>query len=457
MKFSLQIKLGICAVLLLALTVAAEDPAAKTQREAYALRKLAKEWLKLGNWCVSKKLGEQARGCADKAEAVDAAVPGLDKLREKIDKCETPDDAEVEKLLESWKKKLAAAKRTIAKHYEKLFNLRATVRERSERKHFDKYLLSALELHPTDKRWKAALAIVETALRGKDTERAANVAQKALALEPPEKYKNRFSNALDAAAVDKVILKTATAHPIRYYFSLPAGYRRKEGKKWPVLICVDGAGCGFRGMAEGYRKARGKLPYIVVSPCTFANTNKIEENMLKKFKTLYSDDVIEKGKSKRIDWDEEGILAIIKDLKAGYDAEGRVYVTGFSGGGYATYMMIFRHPDLLNGAAPACGIFRQTLAFTANKDKFTEEDRNFPIHVITGAKDPHRKYTKGDKNIPGIEPQTDMAEKLIKQLKYPNYKRTMVPNLSHSPARKHVVDTFKPYWKGAKKRSDKLK
>jgi poly(3-hydroxybutyrate) depolymerase len=241
---------------------------------------------------------------------------------------------------------------------------------------------------------------------------------------------------------------------MKYYFSLPKNFKR-GGKKWPVLICVDGAGSNFKGMGEGYRSKRGNLPYIVVSPCTFANTNKVEGGMLEKYQKLYSDEVIAEGNRRRIDWDEEGILAILKDLQAQYDAEERVYVTGFSGGGNATYMMIFKHPDLLNGAAPACANFGGR-GYGRLKDEFTQEDRNFPIHVITGEKDPHREFTHGDKNIPGIEPQTDAAEALLKELGYPNYKRTMVPGMGHSGAHQQVIETFKPYWEGRKKRGDKL-
>ena len=47
-------------------------------------------------------------------------------------------------------------------------------------------------------------------------------------------------------------------------------------------------------------------------------------------------------------------------------------------------------------------------------------------------------------------------EEALKILGYPNVKRTMVPGMKHTNAAKHVVDTFRPYWEGKKRRSDKL-
>ncbi|MHC5038315.1 MAG: hypothetical protein ACYTHM_13450 [Planctomycetota bacterium] len=285
------------------------------------------------------------------------------------------------------------------------------------------------------------------------------MANRALSLKPPEKLVPRFKKAIDTAATDRLVLMTASTHPMRYYFSLPKAFRRVKNKKWPVLICVDGAGSNFKGIANGYVRNRGNLPFMVFSPCSFSNTNQIQGKMREKYKKYYSDEVIDEGNKRRIAWDEEGVLTVLKDLRENFDAEERVYVTGFSGGGNITYMMVFRHPDMLNGAAPACANFSgKGLGKKLKKEwKFSTDDVNFPLHMITGEKDPHRDYTHGNRNMPGIEPQSDWAEEALKELGYPNVKRTMVPGMKHSAAQKHVIETFKPYWEGKKKRSDPLK
>jgi len=453
-RFSLILLLvfSLCAIS----GLEAQDTSVLTKIEKAALRKIATEWVKLGSWCVSRELGEQARLCVEKAEKADKEAFGVETLKDKADKCaNAPEESDNEKLLGSWDKKFVSVKRKLAGYYDKLFAAGLKLSDSDTRKRFEEYLWAALELCPNEKRWKTILSLIDASLKAGETETAARLAGNALALKPPEKYAGKFKYALDAAAIDKVVLKSALSHSIKYYFSLPKNYKRKKDRKWPILVCVDGAGSGFKGMANGYLNSRGNFPFIIVSPCTFANTNKIEDGMLEKYRKLYSDDVISKGKAGRLDWDEEGILAIIKELQEEYDAESRIYITGFSGGGKATYMMVFKHPDLLNGAAPACGNF-SSRSYSRLKNSFSDEARNFPVHMITGEKDPHREFTFGDKNIPGIEPQTDLAERLLKELKYPNYKRTMVPGMGHSAAQKHVIDTFKPYWEDKKKRGDKL-
>ena len=63
-----------------------------------------------------------------------------------------------------------------------------------------------------------------------------------------------------------------------------------------------------------------------------------------------------------------------------------------------------------------------------------------PIHVMTGANDKHRDFTHGNKNSPGIEPQTDHAMKALEALKFTNVKRTMLPGVKHSSCPAQVWD-----------------
>ena len=75
-----------------------------------------------------------------------------------------------------------------------------------------------------------------------------------------------------------------------------------------------------------------------------------------------------------------------------------------------------------------------------------------PIHVITGGRDPHREWTHGKQGSPGIEPQTDAAMAALKRAGLTRVKRTLIPELAHSPARKQVLDFFEPYLRGEKER-----
>ncbi|MHC4597887.1 MAG: hypothetical protein ACYS47_02675 [Planctomycetota bacterium] len=446
------------AILLFALQAALDlsaAPPGKSKLEKSILKKIATEWINLGRWCAGRQLADEARLCVKRAEAASPEAKGLSDLKAKAEACKgSPSDADAK----TWKRKLGSTSNKVARHYEKLYGLSAKVTDASDKERLEGYLWTALEISPSDKRWGGVLSIVTRLVGGKEAEKGLRLANRALALGPPKKFIPKFRSAVDRAATDKLVLMTASAHPLRYFFSLPKTFRRQKGRRWPVLVCVDGAGSNFEGIAKNYKSKRGDLPFMIVSPCSFSNTNQIQGNMRKKYQKYYSDEVIDEGNRGRIRWDEEGLLNVLQDLRKNFDAEERIYVTGFSGGGNITYMMIFSHPDMLNGAAPACANFSGKEAWREWKKewKFLAKDVNFPLHIITGANDKHRDFTHGNKNSPGIEPQTDWAEACLKELGYPNYKRTMVPGMGHSAAQKHVIDTFRPYWEGKKKRSDKL-
>jgi predicted esterase len=443
-----SIKISVMALIIIGVIqlLIAQDAPSLTKSEQTALRSIATEWVNLGEWCVEKKMGPQARECVEKAETADSTAPGFGSLKEKANACE---DAGTESDFKTYESRLTSVSRKVAMSYEQLFNAGAQEKDSKVKERFDKYLIAAVELVPSDSRWNNVLTVVNNLVKDKKFDRVANMAERALVLNPPEKIIPVFKAAIDSVAIENLVLKTISSHPIKYYFSLPKDYKKAKDKKWPVLICVDGAGSDFKVRATRYKDKRDKLPYILVGPCTFSNTNAIQGNMLNKYHQFYSDDIINEANHNRFAWDEQGILAIINELQSNYDAESRVYITGFSGGGNAMYMMIFRHSDLLNGAAPACANFMSSMSrvYANLKGRFLDEDLNIPIHFITGEKDPHRD---------AIEKQTNYAESFSKELGYSNCKRTMVPDMGHSAAEDQVIATFKSYWEGKKKRSDKL-
>ena len=75
-------------LLLTAQTLVAQDSPPLTKYEQITLKKIAREWVKLGEWCISKKRGKEARLCVDKAEAANPSVPKLKTLRKQADGCE---------------------------------------------------------------------------------------------------------------------------------------------------------------------------------------------------------------------------------------------------------------------------------------------------------------------------------------------------------------------------------
>lgn len=457
-RLALSVAASLAALALAAASLAARaaDPGPSPE-EKQLLAKVSAEWTELGKSCLAKKLGPEARLCAARARATDPDSAAAKKLEESAASGESDPSEAAHK---EGEKRLAATGKKVAAIYDKLVLGLAKVTDAKTVERSDGYFLAALEADDDPKRWERALAFIESTAGGKEAARGARLAEKALALKPAEKLVPRLKQVAELAAIDHVVLRTATKHPLAYYLSLPTGYSHRKGKKWPVLVCVDGAGSNFEGIGQSYTGARKTLPLIVVSPCTFAKTNQIVGNdgLTARYKKYYTDEVIKAGDQRRLDWDEEGILAALEDVREQFDGEPRCYVTGFSGGGNATYMMVMKHPDLVNAAAPACANFFHRDYAQSQKGKFQGEDLAIGIHQITGEKDENRTWTFGkESGGPGIDPQTEWAKKALDDLGYSNVAHTQVPGMGHSPAVAEVLETFRPYIEGTKKRGDKVK
>lgn len=231
------------------------------------------------------------------------------------------------------------------------------------------------------------------------------------------------------------ILRTATTHMIEYLVSLPGSWA--PGKKFPVLVTVEGAGCNWLGNHRGFNK--GDL--IVVTPITFANTNQLSTDRYN-----YPANVVQEhdgDAAKRIKFDEEGLLAILKDVGAQLGGEPKCFITGFSGGGNLTWRMVFGHPDLLRGAAPACANFANPGTIST-----AEERRTLPIRAFQGDKD---EYLDGKAaNGVNLNAEWERAKKACDDNGYTKVERRMLPGVGHSGCNNLVLEFVKEILAGDK-------
>jgi dienelactone hydrolase len=151
------------------------------------------------------------------------------------------------------------------------------------------------------------------------------------------------------AADSAPALRTATTHPMKYHLALPQGWT--AGRTFPVAVLIPDAGRDFEGNLAAFVKARGALPYILVAPHVVTSGG-ANYRLAESYRYSEADwkKVAEAG-----DWrfDEEGIEAVLADVRKEFGGEERIFLTGWEAGGHTVWAYTFRHPDRLRASALA--------------------------------------------------------------------------------------------------------
>lgn len=404
-------------LLLLAAIVAAAGPP-KADKETELRKKIAGGWVELAAWCQPRKLNAEGRAHVAEALSLDPDHAGAKAL--KLDGDSAPSDAdkaEYVKKLGTWSKLLAPiyVELSVQKHANK------------DDARFDGYLVRAFELDPKaigpriDAEWQAAY-------QKRDWERAQRLISGAERVQSSPARAKVIREVELKCAESGPILRTASTHKMQYYVQLPKGWT--PSKKYTIVVGVEGAGSNFKGMLSSLVANRGDLPVICVTPQTFSSTNSLSGQASKY--TYAADLVAEYDGGDRFKFDEEGLLAVIADVKKDFSGEDRFCITGFSGGGNLTWLFVFEHPDMLLGAAPACGNF----ATRKYEIPDAPEKEKLPVKAFQGDKDEYLHQP------PNLEQQWVAAKKLADENGYRNVSREMLPGVGHSGCGDRVMAFF---------------
>jgi predicted peptidase len=162
-----------------------------------------------------------------------------------------------------------------------------------------------------------------------------------------------------SAAQRKQKLETQVVKNVRleYLLSLPKGYRTSK-EQFPLILFLHGS--GERGSDLENIKLHGlpkvleaglELPCIVVSPQCPSDSW----------------------------WDTEALTVLLDQLEKTLRIDpDRIYVTGLSMGGFATWELAIRNPKRFAAIVPICG---------GGEPLFTFEITHLPVWVFHGAKD----------------------------------------------------------------------
>jgi predicted esterase len=144
---------------------------------------------------------------------------------------------------------------------------------------------------------------------------------------------------------------------IDYLFYLPKEYSADTGKKWPLLVFLHGS--GEQGTDLDKIKVHG-LPKLIDKGQEF--------------------DFIVVSPQAQHGWNSDFLYEMILDVKSKYRVDDdRIYLTGLSMGGFGTWDLAMKHPELFAAIAPVCGGGNTNDAWKL---------RYMPVWCFHGAKDP---------------------------------------------------------------------
>lgn len=211
---------------------------------------------------------------------------------------------------------------------------------------------------------------VAKSLRAKSSARVMNrivsvlIATSLLLFCPSMKAKAQSTNAVLPAAKFKA--KVSRAAEMQYLFYLPADYKAKGGKRWPLMLFLHGAGergtnvqrVAIHGPLSMVRRGTN-FPFIIVAP-------QCPDGQL---------------------WENEPLLGLLDHVEKKYAVDtNRVYLTGLSMGGYGTWRLGLARPEKFAALVPICGGASMIDILLGTRDK-RDVLKNLPIWAFHGAKD----------------------------------------------------------------------
>ncbi len=171
-----------------------------------------------------------------------------------------------------------------------------------------------------------------------------------------------FSQSLDA--IDKTSKKTG----LKYLVTLPEGYQ-SSGEASPLILFLHGGdGSNTKHHPKKYAAQAGiAFPFMVVAPHCNSGCS----------------------------WSSVDYEALLGEVLQEYNVDkNRIYITGYSMGGYGTWSAITKSPDLFAAAAPIAGGGNASTICNA---------KGIPIRAYHGNKDSVTPYSGSERLVKALK------------------------------------------------------
>lgn len=148
--------------------------------------------------------------------------------------------------------------------------------------------------------------------------------------------------------------RTATGHPMHYLVSLPAGWN--AARQWPLVVVIPDADRHFEEATRDFMNARGDRPFVIVTPLVLGGGGTAQQHV---DDFDYGKEVWDQiGADGNCKFDDDGLTAVLTDVRQRYHTEEKVFMTGWEAGGHVVLAQVLNHPERLRAVAVATPNFQ---------------------------------------------------------------------------------------------------
>ena len=228
-----------------------------------------------------------------------------------------------------------------------------------------------------------------------------------------------------------IVERTATAHPIHYFVSLPPGWNAQ--RTWPVIVVIPDAEREFRKTAAAFAAARGSAPFVIVVPMVLGGGGTAQQH---KADFDYSDGVW--ATATRVGYcgfDEAGLTAVVDEVRRLYHTDSTIFLTGWEAGGHVVIPQLLQHPERIRAAVIVTPNFLGRCVLPAARNLTAAESR-IPVRVFGGDKDPAWTSTSP------LVTQSASFDSLARARGFRNVSDSLIRNGGHGALAAEVVGYF---------------
>jgi hypothetical protein len=190
-------------------------------------------------------------------------------------------------------------------------------------------------------------------------------------------------DAQQPTASSGIIERTATAHPMHYFVSLPSGWNAQ--RTWPVIVVIPDADREFQKTAATFAAARGSTPFVIVVPMILGGGGTAQQH---KDSFDYSHNAWSVAdKVGYCGFDEDGLTAVLDDVLRRYHTDSKIFLTGWEAGGHVVVPQLFAHPERIRAVAIVTPNFLGRCVTPATR-RLTAAESMIPVRVFGGGSDP---------------------------------------------------------------------